>query len=431
MRGGFQLAPLRVLYLTRVYPQRPAFGGEIAYSRGVIESMREACHLTVLAATNGKHATGTFQEHGVMWRLVRETQRLESLSLLTDMPNIMWKNATPAYRQATVELLKQRWDAVIVDHIASVHVLPVVDAWRRRTPNGCLIYLSHEHERTTRTEKYASYVGGPAKLAAMRVDGWKIGRWEDRMVGAADIVSLINPNERALFEAHVPARRYLTTLPGYDGPRRESRHLDEQTPMRIAAIGGRGPLHKRNILRDWLEACAVPFAEAGIEMDVIGDIDSEFRAALQQRYPSVVFSGFVEDLDTHLQGVRLGVIPDTVGRGVKVRLASYIFSRVPMAGIAGAIDGLPIEAGHDFVEASDPATLTALCIALVQDLERLNTLQNNAFAACDGRFDWRTRGADIVEAIREHRRNIDVAAATRQPVATGYEPTAQIQRRGA
>lgn len=411
MRGGFKLAPLRVLYLTRVYPHRPIFGGEIAYSRGVLESLGAACRLTVLAATNGEHPTGSFEEDGIAWHIVPTSRRPQALSLSTAMPNIMWRNATASYHRRLRELLDEPWDAVVIDHIASVHVLPPVRAWRARNPDGCLLYLSHEHERTTRSEKYSSYVGGPLRMAVMKLDGWKIGQWEDAVVRAADIVSLINPNEKALFDNHVPARRYITTLPGYDGPRRAVRRIDASTPMRIAVLGGRGPLHKRNILRDWLATCARPFADAGIEMDVIGDVDPALRAQLEQKHPSVVFSGFVDDLDQHLQQARIGVVPDTVGRGVKVRLTSYIFSRLPMAGITGAIDGLPLTSGEDYVEAPDMAALTALCIRIVRDAEQLNALQEHAFAACDGRFDWRTRGADMVEAFRAHGRWLEVAVA--------------------
>ncbi|MGU3316913.1 hypothetical protein ACLBWH_15310 [Sphingomonas sp. M6A6_1c] len=414
------------MYLTRVYPHRPVFGGEIAYSRGVIGSLATACRLTVLAATNGALATGAFEQDGVAWHLVARTRRPQALSLLTPMPNIMWRNATAPYRRKLRELLAQHWDAVVLDHIASVHVLPSVRDWRERNPGACLIYLSHEHERTTRSEKYASYVGGPLQTAVMKMDGWKIGGWEDRVIRAADIVSLINPNEQALFDRHVPAKQYITTLPGYDGIRRASRRIDHSTPMRIVVLGGRGPIHKRNILRDWLAACARPFADAGIEMDVVGDVDPLFRAQLQQRYPSVVFSGFVEDLDAHLQGARLGVVPDTVGRGVKVRLASYIFSRLPMAGITGAIDGLPLQAGQDYLEAPNMAALTQLCIEIVADPDRLNGLQNNAFLACDGRFDWRTRGADMVEAVRAHTRMQDIIASTLMRARA--HPSSQVLR---
>ncbi|MFZ3485067.1 hypothetical protein [Sphingomonas sp. 3-13AW] len=425
MRGGFKLSSMRVLYVTRVYPYRPVFGGEIAYSRGVIESLKGACDLTVLAASNGEQAAGWFEKDGARWRLVPQSRRPQALSFLSSMPNIMWHNATAAYHDGLRELLRKPFDAVVLDHIASAHVLPLIARWRDAQPQGCLLYLSHEHERTARTEKYASYTGSsPLRKAAMRLDGWKVGRWEDDVARTVDIVSLINPHERALFEANAGARQYITTLPGYDGARRAARRITADTPMRVALLGGRGPIHKRNILRDWLDACAAPMAEAGVEMDVIGDVEPEFRAMLARRHPTVRFSGFVEDLDAHLQGARLGVVPDTVGRGVKVRLTSYIFSRLPMAGITGAIDGLPLLPGRDYAEAPDHRALTQLCIDLVHDVDRLNRLQENAFAACDGRFDWRTRGADIVEAIREHRRQRIAAAMPAAPLRAILEDAA-------
>lgn len=418
MRGGFKLTPLRILLLTRIYPYRPAFGGEISYSRGVIESLGKSSELTVLAATNGTRPPGAFDANAIHWHLVPASRRPQMLSVATAMPNMIWRNATSAYHGALKELLKESWDAVVIDHFASVHVLSQVKGWRKADPSRCLLYLSHEHERTTRKEKYASYGGGPLQLAIRHIDGWKIGKWEDAVIRAADIVSLINPSERALFDDNVAAKRYVTTLPGYDGVRCESRRIDETTPMRIALLGGRGPIHKRNILRDWLAASASAFAEAGVELDVIGDINPGMRAELQRRYPSVRFSGFVKDLESHLQRCRLGVIADTVGRGVKLRLTSYVFARVPMAGITGAIDGLPLRPRLDYAEAPTLEALASLCLKLVRDVDTLNVFQENAFKACDGRFDWATRGADLVEAIRALRRDYELSL--RVPVSSPH-----------
>jgi len=390
----------RLLYLTRVYPYRPAFGGEISYSRGVLESVAKACDLTVLAATNGELPVGEQRRDGVDWHLVPQSRRWQPLSMLTPMPNLPWRNATAAYRRKLAELLERPWEGVILDHFASAHVLPWIAAWRRRHPDGRLLYVAHEHERVTRSEKYARYGGNPLRLLAMRIDGWKIGRLENAILRTADIVSLINGGERHLFEASVPNGRYITTMPGYDGPRVARREIDASVPRRVALLGGRGSLHKQHILTDWLEVAADRFARAGVELDVIGDIGAELRATLQQRFPGVRFSGFVDDLAAHLQTCRLGVVPDTVGRGVKVRLASYIFARVPLAGFRGAIDGLPIHANHDFIEAPTLRSLAETCIAMIDDFERLNRLQNNAYAACEHGFDWATRGEAIVAAIK-------------------------------
>ena len=406
----------RVLYLTRVYPYRPVFGGEISYSRGVLESVGGASDLTVLAATNGVAPVGIHRENGITWHLVPPSRRPQALSLASHLPNLAWRNATAAYHRRLDELLEAAWDGVVLDHFATAHVLPKIARWRKRHPESRLIYIAHEHERTTRGEKYALYGGDPLRLAAMKIDGWKIGWWENRILKAVDIVSLINGGERHLFEASVPNGRYITTLPGYDGPRVASRTIDETVPRRVALLGGRGSLHKQHILTDWLEAAAGRFARAGVELDVIGDIGEALRGPLERRFPNVTFRGFVEDLSAHLQTCRLGVVPDTVGRGIKVRLTSYIFARVPMAGYMGAIDGLPIHAPHDFAEARSLPALADLCIALVDDLPRLNRLQANAYAACEHGFDWATRGQRIVAALSDpplrHRamRRISTAA---------------------
>lgn len=389
----------RLLYLTRVYPYRPAFGGEISYSRGVVEAVAGACDLTVLAATNGAAPVGTFSAGGARWNLVAPSRRISAFSLATGMPNLMWRNATPAYYRALRRLLEERWDGIILDHFASAHVLPEIVRWRDRNPDRRLLYLAHEHERTTRSEKYASYGGNLIRRAVMKIDGWKIGRWEDRVLAAMDCISLINPGEQPLFEAHVHGQHYVATVPGHDGARVAERRIDRAVPRRVALLGGRGSIHKQNILREWLAASVSRFAAAGIELDVIGDLPPALRRTLTRRYPSVRFSGFVEDLAGHLQSCRLGVVPDTVGRGVKVRLPSYIFSRVPLAGLAGAIDGLPIVAGRDFVEAEGMEALVSLCIALIDDLPALNRLQDNAYAACADRFDWAERGAALVAAV--------------------------------
>ncbi|WP_454883791.1 hypothetical protein [Sphingomonas oryzagri] len=389
----------RILYVTRAYPYRPLFGGEITYSRGVLESLGKCCELTVLAASNGTMAAGERRTDGIRWKIVPASRRLQVFSLLQTQPNLSWRNATPVYREALATLLTERWDGVVIDHFASAHALPAVAAWRNAVPGRRILYLSHEHERTTRREKYASYGRNPLRRIVMAMDGRKIGSWEDHILREVDVISLINPAERPLFEHWVPGGSYISTPPGYDGPRVPIRCIDAAVPRRIALLGGRGPMHKRNILLEWLESCARPFSAAGIELDVIGDVPSALRETLARRYPEIKFSGFVEDLAAHLQNCRLGIVPDTVGRGVKVRLPSYIFARLPMLGLQGAIDGIPVTPGVDFLDAPDLHALTELCIRVIDDLPTLNRLQNAAYAACDRWFDWESRGLGIRDAL--------------------------------
>lgn len=403
-----------ILCLTRAFPYRPLFGGATGYSRGVIEAIATACDLTVLAATNGEQPAGSQRHNGINWILVPPSRRVTALSLASGLPNLVWREATRAYHRALDMLLDRAWDGVILDHFAATHALAKVAAWRRGHPAGRLLYIAHEHERTARGEKYAVYGGDPVRRLAMNLDAWKIGRWESRVLRAVDIISLINGGERALFEATVPNGRYITTTPGYDGPTVERRTIDASVPRRIAVLGGYGSLHKQHILTDWLAIAAARFARVGIELDVIGDIGEPLRRTLARLYPTVRFCGFVDDLSAHLQSCRLGVVPDTVGRGVKIRLASYIFARVPMAAYKGAIDGLPIVAHRHFAEAPSLSLLADLCVRMIDDFEWLNRLQQSAFAACEHELDWPARGQAIVAALGDP----PLRERARRPVST-------------
>lgn len=414
----------RLLYVTRVYPYRPAFGGEISYSRGVIESLADACDLTVIAATNGILPLGRQRHDGVLWHLVAPVHRWRPLSLLSPVPLLPWRHASRDYHRLLAQLLGEDWDGVVLDHFASAHTLPLLERWKRSQPGRRLMYLAHEHEATTRREKYALYAGNPIRQLAMRIDGWKIARWEKAILRTVDFVSLINANERPLFEASVANGHYITTTPGYDGPRVAVRRIDATTPRRVAVLGGRGSLHKQHILDQWLAVAADRLMRAGIEINVIGDIGHDLRLAMARRYPHVRFSGFVDDLTEHLQQVRIGIVPDTVGRGVKIRLASYIFARVPMAGYRGAIDGLPIRAPHDFIEAPSLRALAEQVVAAIDDFDRLNRLQNNAFAACTGALDWPAKGVAIVSALRSNAKTDPIRPSIDRVVSPAQGATA-------
>ena len=387
----------RLLYLTRTYPYLPATGGDMVYSAGVIESLGQAADVTVLAASNGAVEPGSFDAHGVHWRIVPRARAASARSLASAMPNIVWRGATPAYRATLDRLLREAWDGVVLDHLGSAHALAAIDGQRRAGRRLPVLYLSHEFEAEARAEKYRAYGGGALRQAALRVDGAKVARWEQRVVAASDAISVINPSEAALYARQAPDKRFITTTPGYAGPRVAARVIDASVPRRIALLGGRGSQQKQQVLLRWLAESAAIIAAAGVEMEVIGALDAGLRDDIAQRFPDVTIRGYVDDLVAHLQTCRLGVIPDFVGRGVKLRLLDLVFARVPLAGLDGAIDGLPLAADRDFAEAPTLPELARLAVALVDDLSRLNAFQESAFAACDGAFDWRDRGRAIVD----------------------------------
>jgi hypothetical protein len=111
------------------------------------------------------------------------------------------------------------------------------------------------------------------------------------------------------------------------------------------------------------------------------------------------FLGFVEDLEPIFRSVRIGIVAERTGGGFKLKTLDYIFSRVPIAAIRGSIAGLPLTPGFYYLSfESMPEHAVA---GIIDDIERLNSLQQAAYKKCESGFDWSDRGRTLCNAIRQ------------------------------
>jgi glycosyltransferase involved in cell wall biosynthesis len=389
----------RVLFLTRIFPFAPAQGGDVSYTRGMIGALAPLCRLRVVTASNGSQAGGSFDRDGVRWTVAGSPRKGSLGSLRSMLPNIAWRGATPAYREAVAAALAETWDAVLIDHIGSGHVVDLVEAHKAAHPATRVAYVSHEHEASVRREKYAVYGGSPLMKAAMALDGWKVERLERRLVTAADVVSVINAADIDLYRRDFPRSRFVVSTPGYRGPTVAARTIGPETPRTAVLLGGRGSKQKQVILERWLDTAAPVFAARGVELLVVGPIDEALRERQRKAHGTVRFEGFVEDLEALLFRCRIGIVADFVGGGFKVRLLTYVFNRVPMFGLAGSISGLPTRAGAGFAEYADMEELAKAVCDQIDDFDRLNRLQDQAYRDCVGRFSWPERGGALLGAL--------------------------------
>src|SRR5262249_38699221 len=121
--------------------------------------------------------------------------------------------------------------------------------------------------------------------------------------------------------------------------------------------------------------------------------------------------GFVEDLKPILRTVRIGIVAERTGGGFKLKTLDYIFNRVPIAAIKGGIAGLPLMPGMHYLSFESMHELAQGVVAVIDDVEQLNSLQRAAYEKCNTGFDWTDRGRALRDAIQE---TIDRQAALRR-----------------
>ncbi|HLF70840.1 MAG TPA: glycosyltransferase [Dehalococcoidia bacterium] len=392
----------RCLWLTRVAPYPPNYGGDMIYSSRLIENLsRSDVQVTVLCHdSSGATSLAQRRRSNARWLTVGSEDHPAWTSLLSRRPSIAFRSSSSGMAEKLRRLLEEDWNAIVFDNLATGWALDLV---RRQVdgagPRPKLVYVSHNHEESVRQSIAESYTGSRLKRMAMLIDADKAAKLERAMVGAADLVTVNTAADAALYRARRPDKDYLILTPGYDGPVLTERTVNAETPPRAVIAGSFVWIAKQINIESFLETAASSFDAAGIELQVIGSMPERFRRRLRSRFPSVDVVGTVEDFSPYLRQARLCIVPEALGGGFKHKLLQMAFNRVPIVALTGTAEGTPLVNGESIVDCDDIETLVRAAVALIDDLDRLHRLQEAAFAACEGRFDWAERGAILASAI--------------------------------
>lgn len=390
---------MRCLWIGRDCPY-PADSGDVIYSSRLLESFRDAgADVTMLCRARDGGPPPDLPD-GVTWRIVTSPVRSSFSSLVTRAPNIGRRHDTPAMGAALAdELGRAPWDVVLFDHIGAAWALSQIRTHRQRSPGSKLVYLSQNHEASTRMLVARNAPGNPAAGAVLRFDAWKAGRLERALVAAADLVTVVTDDDRTAFVEDAPSTPCLVLMPGYLDRVVEARTLTADLPRRAVIVGSFDWVAKRMNLEEFLEVADPLFAAAGAELLVVGRGPADWLERLRSRMKATRLTGFVDSVLDHLDDARIGIVAERSGGGFKLKVLHYVFNRVPVAALSSSLSGVPLVEGESDIEAPTLHALAERTLAAIDDLDRLNRLQQRAFDACRDRFDWTTRGRSLFDAL--------------------------------
>lgn len=392
---------MRCLWITRIDPY-PADTGELIYSNRMMDAFAKAgADVTTLClARPGSRRRDGALDDGIRWSVVAGESRRSWQSVLSPLPNIAYRCALPAARRRLSRLLSGgRWDTVVFDSLSVAWALPMVRAEAVRRGRGPrIVYVSHNHEETTRGQVAHEFRGNPVKQMLMLADARKAAALERAVVDAADLVTAIAPNDAVLYCARRSGRPVIELSPGYDGRRVAERRITADMPRRAVLVGSFEWIAKQVNLREFVAIAASAFERAGAELTVVGK-GGPFLEKLRQEFPTVQFTGRVETIYPYLDGARIAVVPERLGGGFKLKALDYVFNRLPIATLESAVDGVPLKRDDSILTYPDLPGLVDGLLSSIDDIGLLNRLQERAFAACNGRFQWPARGRVLLDAL--------------------------------
>lgn len=415
----------RCLWLARELPF-PEDSGDRVYSARMAQALAAAGADVTFAGLGAADATGPSP---VRWHAIGGGPRPAWRALLSPQPLQSALRATPAYARVVRSLLKERWDAIVLDHYGSAWLLPLMrHAHAGIGQRPLLVHLSHNHE-TSLWRDMAERAEGPAwKRLALRQNAWKIERAESRLVRGVDLLACITAQDAAAYAADGVATPSLVLTPGYAGPQVETRAVTSYTPRHVILVGAFRWVVKQENVRALLRHAADAFARHGIVIDIVGDMPAALREELGV-HPAVRLHGFVEDLRPLLADARMALVPEAIGGGFKLKLLDYVFHRVPVVTLQAATAGLPEALQRAMLSCDDLPALAEAVLKHIDDVALLDRLQNEAFDAAREAFAWPDRGQALLAAMRaQAAARARAAAAATEGSGAGHPASSRYSR---
>jgi glycosyltransferase involved in cell wall biosynthesis len=411
---------MQCLWLTLADPE-PATNGQLIYSQGLIEAAcRAGVSLTVVGLARRERSRPLHDPRGIDWRLADECVRPAWRRLVSLTPKVA-ERGSPALAQAVEQALAERaWDAVVFDSICAGWALPFVLRYRARSARPPrIVYLAHNHEATVARRIAATARG--ARRIVKAFDRLKVIGLERRLVEAADVVTSNTPDDCQRFAADARGRPVVHLPPGYGSPQQATRTIDGTVPRRAVLVSSLDWPPKRVSIESFLEVGAALLADAGIELQIVGEVEPAYLAGLRTRFPSVDFVGPVDNVRPYLQGARLALVPDLLG-GFKLKGLDYVFNRLPIVAMRVALPGMPLEDGRSIQLADSHKALAERVVALIDDFAGLNAQQEMAYTACADCFDWGRIGRHLAAQLHGARDPRVRAETADRPVASPSAP---------
>ena len=384
---------MRCLWITRQDP-RPANSGELIYTLGLLESLaaQPRMEITVLGHKAMKSSDGG---PAVAWELHGSIPGGRLKSLLSALPGDAYRLGNPVQREALAFLLGKKWDWIVIDQAACAWALPMIPAAVK------VAYLAHNHEASVRKQVASDGGGSLPMRMALKWDARKYARMERVLARRADLISAITPRDAAAFREENPGKPVCVLPPGYGGTAAPGppREITAETPRRVVLAGAFEWLAKRRNLETFLRAAEGPFQRAKIAFQVVGKADPAWFAALAKRYPWASFDANVPSVSPYLDQARVGLIPEALGGGFKLKALDYVFRGLPLASVEAALSGVPVDPRTEAITAPDPASLAEAVAARIDDLDFLNHAAQRALEACRGAFRWADRGSTLARAL--------------------------------
>jgi glycosyltransferase involved in cell wall biosynthesis len=383
---------LKILWITGRLPH-PTFSGDALYTRGLLTA---AANFTTELRLVGHLRPGhdlpprPLTPHE-SWIAIGAPKRSALSSLFSLYPKDIYLFTTQEYRSIIKENLKRDWDWIVIDHANASGTIDIIKRDKRGAKIG---YVAHNAEGLIRP-RIASLMKPVAKRLVMSYDAVKYAFQERRILHLADLVISITKEDGGYFSRY--AKNVHTIRPCYIGKKSIERNIAEDSDRSILLLGSFEWGAKQKNLINFLSSVATCLRKHEIGIKVAGNMPNAFKARMLVDFPYVDILGGVADIYALMREARIGVVPEVLGGGFKLKILDYAFGRLPICGLKGALSGLDEDELSQMLVVESFDQMGAAIVKHIDDFYFLNKMQTKTYEIFEKAFSLST-STNLLEA---------------------------------
>jgi glycosyltransferase involved in cell wall biosynthesis len=199
---------------------------------------------------------------------------------------------------------------------------------------------------------------------------WKHSRYVKSVIQRIDGLSVVSENEKAILSQFNPANCQIQVIPN---------GIEMQY-----FISNIMPIIKKS--------------RPAVKLYITGNVN-EHQCSQLPADPSVVFTGYLEDVRPFIGRAWLSVIPLRIGGGTRLKILEALAMGIPVVSTSKGAEGLNLEAGHDLLIKDSPETFAAGVVEILESCELRDRLGERGQSTTGRLYDWNLIGSRFLDFV--------------------------------
>ena len=125
-----------------------------------------------------------------------------------------------------------------------------------------------------------------------------------------------------------------------------------------------------------------------------------FKAQMIVKFPYVDILAHVADIYAVMRDARIGIVPEVLGGGFKLKILNYAFARLPICGLNDALSGLDEHELSNMLVVQSFEEMGDVIVKHIDDFYLLNKMQMKSYEVFEETFGLSTTTNRLQAALR-------------------------------